>query len=91
MADLNVDNAPSGQDAALSKTIVGLLIAIIAPLVARYGIDDGAMQAIGQALGVIVGGALTVWGRQTARAPITHVAGVELPQVMVPKSEDSKS
>lgn len=90
MADLNVHNIPKGQDAALSKTIIGLLIAVLVPVGARYGLDDSTMQAIGQALGVIVGGGLTVWGRQTASAPITHVVGVELPQAMLPKSEESK-
>ena len=79
------------QDAAMSKTIIGLLIAVLVPVGARYGLDDAAMQGIGQALGVLVGGALTVWGRQTATAPITHVFGAELPAKLIPKpNEETK-
>lgn len=76
-----------GQDAALSKTIIGLLIAVVAPIAARYGIDDSSLQIVGQAVGIAVG-AVGVWiGRQNASAPITHVAGLELPKSMVPTQE----
>lgn len=83
------------KDAALSKTYIGLFIAIAGPLFARYGIEieDAQMQLIAEGVFALIGLALSAWGRQTATGPITHVVGVPVPQVLIPapKIEEPKS
>lgn len=76
------------RDAALSKTYWGLLIAILGPVAARYGVDDAQFQALAQAAAALIGGILAIYGRQTATGPITSVVGVDLPKALVPQSAE---
>lgn len=80
------------RDAALSNTYRGLLIAILGPIVARYGIDDAQVALIVEGLLALIGGVLAIYGRQTAAGPITHVVRMPLPQALIPapKIEEPK-
>ncbi len=71
-------------DAGTSKTLGGLVIAVIGPFVARYGIEEADLELIVQGFAAAVGGVIAVWGRQTATGPITHVLSVPVPQAFIP-------
>lgn len=71
-------------DAATSKTILGIVIAVAGPFAARYGIDEADLELIVQGVTAAIGGLLAIWGRQTATGPITHVLTVPVPQSLIP-------
>mgnify|MGYP001611350169 CR=1 FL=1 len=73
------------QDAVTSKTWLGLFLAVVGPYAARYGIDDSQLELIASGIVALVGGVLAIWGRQTAKGPVTHVLGVPVPQALIPE------
>lgn len=76
-------------DAIKSNTYHGLIVAIAGPLLARYGISDEQTALIVEGLSLLVGAALTIWGRQHATGPVTHVATLPLPRALIPSRYES--
>jgi len=56
-----------------SKTIWGLLIAVVAPLLAKHGISIDA-GGFADDLVQVVGLLIALWGRVTARGPLVQPA-----------------
>lgn len=73
-------------DAVKSNTYHGLILAVAGPLLARYGIDidDPQLLLAAEGLSILTGAALTIWGRQHATGPVTHVATLPLPRALIP-------
>lgn len=68
------------KDLITSKTIIGLLLAVLGPAAARYGIDAGTLQSSIEILTQAGGALLTVYGRITASKQITSIAGIKINQ-----------
>lgn len=83
------------RDIAGSNTYRGLFLAVAGPLLARYGIDIQDPQLLVAIEAVLtIGGVLwSMWGRQHASGPVTHVLSLPLPQALIPapKIEEPKS
>lgn len=66
------------KDLLTSKTIIGLLIAVLGPVAARYGIEASEVQSIVELVVAAAGGVLGVYGRVKASGPISSVAGISI-------------
>lgn len=66
------------KDLLASKTMIGLIVTILGPVAARYGIDSGGLQLVVEAVVTAIGGMLTIYGRIAATKEITSVAGIPI-------------
>lgn len=66
------------KDILASKTIVGLLIAVLGPLATRYGIDNSLLETALTVLLTGGGSVMAIYGRIVATKAIGSVAGFKL-------------
>ena len=78
------------KDGINSQALWGALVLIFGPIAARWGIDDEMFQALGQVVTILVGVAQVGYGRQRAGNPITTIARIPVPQVLIPQQEQPK-
>jgi len=65
----------NNKDLLQSKSTYGILIMLLTPLLAKYGLSAGDVTEIVNIAGVAIGGALAFYGRLKAKDKIATVAG----------------
>lgn len=69
------------KDLLTSKTTWGLLIMILTPFLAKYGLTAGDVTEIVNIAGQAIGGVLAFYGRLKAKDAIGSVAGIPIKKV----------
>ena len=66
------------KDFFLSKTTIGAIFLLLAPILNRYGITIENQEELTQAILTVVGFGVFVWGQLTRKTEINSIAGVKV-------------
>lgn len=66
------------KDLLQSKTTYGILIMLLTPVLAKYGLDAGMVSDLVGILGGGIGALMGLYGRYKAQDAISTIAGIPL-------------
>jgi len=69
----------AGKDGAASVTIISAVVVALNTLLNAFGVGLDNVDGLVSALVTVIAAGAAIYGRVRARAPITSIAGIDLP------------